>query len=65
MVNPKPADSGAPESALELAKETPKLSGRIRVRDTETDKILPYPVPRAWLKTFPKLKEVPSSKVGK
>lgn len=33
----------------------------IRVRDTRTKAILPHPVPRAHLKAFPHLKEVPSS----
>ena len=65
MANPKPADSGAPESALELAKETPTLSPRVKVFDSVSGAKLPRPVPRAWLRLFPNLKESPSSKVGK
>lgn len=65
MANPKPADSGAPESALVLAKESPKLTGRVKVFDSASGAKLARPVPRAWLKLFPNLKEVPSSKVGK
>lgn len=34
----------------------------IRVRDTRTDAILPHTVPRAHLKAFPHLREVPSSR---
>lgn len=65
MANPKPADSGAPESALVLAKEIPKLSPRVKVFDSVSGAKLPRPVPRSWLTQFPNLKEVPSSKVGK
>lgn len=34
----------------------------VRVRDTNTDQILPNPVPRAFLDLFGYLKEVPSSR---
>ena len=65
MATPKTADSGAPESALELAKETLTLSPRVKVFDSVSGAKLARPVPRSWLKLFPNLKESPSSKVGK
>jgi hypothetical protein len=66
LVSTKTADSGVPESALDLAKEAPSLSSRVRVRNSDTGTILPHKVPRVWLDgRFPNLKEVPSSKAGK
>lgn len=66
MAAAKTADSGAPENALESAEKTKPLSSRVRVRDTKTGEILPYPVPRSWLDgRFPNLQETHSSKAGK
>lgn len=69
MATPKTADSGAPESALELAKETPRTydpNKWVKVYDTNSGNKLPNPVPEHFLDgRFPHLKEVPSKKAGK
>lgn len=68
MANPKPADFGAPESALDLAKETPRTYDprkRVYVRDVRTGRKYPAPVPENHLAIFPHLREVASKKEGK
>lgn len=69
MATPKTADSGAPESALELAKESPRTYDPrkwVHVYDAVTGDKLPNPVPEHFLDgRFPRLKEVPSKKAGK
>ena len=65
MATPRTADSGAPEKATETAKAVTRPPARVRVRDSGSGQILSRPVPQAWLRIFPNLKEVPSSKAGK
>lgn len=66
MATTRTADSGAPEKATATAQTVSHPPTRVRVADTDTGAIQPYPVPRAWLDgRFPNLKEVPSSKAGK
>lgn len=68
MANPKPADSGAPESALELAKETPRTYDprkKVRVMDAKSKTVVRRLVPETWLDgRFPNLVETPSQKAG-
>ncbi|WP_104087044.1 hypothetical protein [Arthrobacter sp. GMC3] len=68
MANPKPADSGAPESALVLANpRTYDPRKWVRVYDNTTGTKLPHPVPETWLDgRFPQLSQTPSlKKAGK
>lgn len=72
MTEPKAATSSRPTlpNTVSRANRTriPNASDRadmVRVRD-EAGNILPNRVPRTWLKRFPQLKEIPSTrKAGK
>lgn len=68
MANPKPADSGAPEKPLELAKETPRTYDprkKVRVMDKKSKTVVRRLVPETWLDgRFPDLVETPSQKAG-
>ena len=66
MANPKPADSGAPESVPEVAPRKYDPRKLVYVYSTDTGKKLSHPVPETWLDgRFPQLSETPSQKAGK
>ena len=66
MVNSKPADSVAPESAPVAAPRAYNPRKWLYVYDAITGEKLPNPVPEHFLDgRFPRLRETPSKKAGK